>query len=127
MEMLGRILTHPVLLVFVGGGIGCVLRYAINEAFRRSHESFPWHTFAINVVGSFALGIFFGLFRDRVALFYFLGTGVCGGFTTFSTFGLESADLMDQNRWAAAAGYILGSVVAAVTGAYLGVRIIGAR
>ena len=79
------------------------------------------------LIGSFALGIFWGLFRDRVALFYFLGTGLCGGFTTFSTFGLETADLMDQNRWGAATAYAFGSVVAAVMGAYLGVRIIGAR
>jgi len=84
---------------------------------------FPWPTLSINVLGSFALGVLAVLCRERPAALLLLGTGVCGGFTTFSTFSLEAIVLIQEKRWLAVAGYATGSVVAAVLGAMAGLKL----
>ena len=86
-------------------------------------EHFPWHTFAINVLGSFVLGLLVATCKDRREWYLLLGTGVCGGFTTFSTFSVEVLALIDADRPGAAAGYAVGSALAAVIGAWLGLRL----
>ena len=113
------------LLVFVGGGAGAVIRYAVGELFRGRGWSahFPWHTFLINVAGSFALGLLAVLCKDRAAMLRLLGIGVCGGFTTFSTFSVEAVRLIEEERIGAAMGYAIGSVLAAVFGAWSGMRV----
>lgn len=82
------------LMVFVGGAIGAPLRYLADRLCRRLFgEAFPWGTFAVNVLGSFALGALVATSLDTGPGFAMLGIGVCGGFTTFSTFAYETVRL----------------------------------
>lgn len=115
------------LLLFVGGGAGTLARYGVSVWFHslRWSAGFPWHTFAINVAGSFLLGILAMACKDRPNLLLLLGTGFCGGFTTFSTFSVEGIKLMEDERLGAAIFYLLGSVVAGVAGAWLGMQLVG--
>lgn len=116
-------LAHPAVLVFVGGGLGAVLRWAVGTWAAGRGLTFPWHTFAVNVAGSFALGVLAATCANRPAWLLFAGVGVCGGFTTFSTFSVETVRLIGADRPAAAAGYAVGSVLAAVFGAWAGMRL----
>lgn len=114
-------MTAHAALVFLGGGAGAVLRYLVGRWLASPH--FPWHTLGINVAGSFALGLLAGWHRDRLGVFALLGTGLCGGFTTFSTFSLETLLLMERGRPWAAAGYAGGSVAAGLVGVLVAVRL----
>ena len=112
------------LLVFLGGGLGAVLRYLLS-AWLSGYEwgrSFPWATLLINVLGSFVLGLIAALLADRPGWKLFFGVGVCGGFTTFSTFSLDAWKLLESARYGAAAGYVLGSVVGGLLGAWVGLK-----
>jgi CrcB protein len=127
---LGDVLTFKsVLLLSAGGATGTVLRYAVAEWFKLREwvEHFPWHTFTINVLGSFVLGVFAVICSQRPGWLLLLGTGFCGGFTTFSTFSVETLVLLEKDRPAAAAGYAIGSVVAGLFGAWAGVKLAGGR
>lgn len=119
-------LTHPFLLLFVGGGLGANARYWLGELFKARgwSDAFPWHTFLINVVGSLVLGVVAVACKDRPACLLFLGVGVCGGFTTFSTFSVETLAMLEKDRWLAATGYVVGSVLAGVVGAWLGMKLV---
>lgn len=112
------------LLVFVGGGVGAVLRSWVGELVKQWEwgREFPWGTFAINVVGSFVLGVVATAFaaEEKAGWRVLLGTGVCGGFTTFSTFSVETLQMLEQQRWVAAGGYVVGSVLAGLLGAWAG-------
>jgi fluoride exporter len=119
-------LTHPVLLLFLGGGLGANARYwlGIFMKARGWSDQFPWHTFVINILGSFVLGLVLAACKERPAWFLFLGVGVCGGFTTFSTFSVELLELLEKDRLLAAAGYALGSALLALVGAWLGLKLL---
>lgn len=109
-------------LVVVGGGAGAGLRFLVG--LRVPVHVYPWHTLGINAIGSFALGLLAGCFTTpRSGGYALLGIGVCGGFTTFSTFSLETLTLLDEGRTARAAGYVLGSVATGLLGAWLGLRL----
>jgi fluoride exporter len=118
------------LLVFVGGGLGAALRHGVNLAFMRwLGAAFPWHTLAINMVGSLAMGLFTGWLAFRAqapgsqALRLFLTTGICGGFTTFSAFSLEAVLLWERGETGAAAAYVAGSVVLSILGLVAGLAL----
>lgn len=119
-----------VLLVFLGGMLGAPLRYLTDRAVSSRHDSvFPWGTFAVNVVGSFVLGgIAAGAARhgwpSSVPLF--VGTGVCGGLTTFSTFGYETVRLMTAGALRMAAWNVLGSLAAGLAAAAAGWALVSA-
>ncbi len=107
------------LLVFVGAGLGGVLRHGVNFAAIRLGSSFPWGTLGINVLGSVLMGVVTGWFALRGGppqARLFVATGVLGGFTTFSTFSLEAFTLMERGDWTAALAYILVSVLAGIGG-----------
>src|SRR5687767_10315309 len=90
--------THPATLVGIGGDA----RYWIGLWFRHQPWAahYYWGTFVINISGSITLGVVAALFRDRAGMgFLLLGTGFCGGYTTFSTFSLEVAELVQRQRW----------------------------
>ena len=76
-----------VLLVFLGGGIGSALRYAIGRIFNTSSAGYPWGTFSVNIIGSLLIGVFMGIALKNNNLSenqtLLLVTGLCGGFTTF--------------------------------------------
>lgn len=77
-------------------------------------QSFPWSTFLVNLTGCLAIGALWGLLEKRTidpnVIRWFWMAGVCGGFTTFSAFSLESLQLLQQQRWSLLLPYILGSV-----------------
>ena len=100
------------ILIFLAGGLGSLLRYAIGLILPSCF--FPWTTVAINVIGSFALGLLGGLglrmgWSDNLQLT--LTVGLCGGFTTFSTFSKEALSLAMTGRWGAFSLYVIGSIV----------------
>jgi CrcB protein len=90
-------------------------------------HGFPWATFTANVIGSLGLGLVFVLAEDRswfgADLRLLLGTGVMGGFTTYSAFNLESIGLMQSDAWVRAAFYMGGTVVVCLAAGALGLII----
>jgi fluoride exporter len=105
-------------LVFLGAGLGGVLRHGVNLASSRAFApAFPWGTLLVNVVGSLAMGVLAGLLALRAGAGWtqparlFLGTGVLGGFTTFSAFSLDAALLWERGEAGLAALYVAASVV----------------
>jgi len=114
-----------VLLVAVGGAIGASLRHLCNGlALRLVGAGFPWGTMAINVAGSFVMGLFIELLGRRFnasnELRLFVATGILGGFTTFSAFSLDFAVLWERGAMAPALGYALASVVGSILALFLG-------
>lgn len=119
------------LIVFLGAGIGGALRHGVNvAALRLLGAGFPWGTLAINIAGSFAMGVIAEYFALKSGLpqhwRLFLTTGVLGGFTTFSAFSLEVALLYERGELLAAGLYMLGSAVLAVAGLFAGLYVIRA-
>jgi fluoride exporter len=114
MSWLAAILTHPVTLIGLGGAVGSNARYWVGLWFRAQPwaQEYTWGTFVINVSGSLLLGVVAAVFRDRAGpWFLLLGTGFCGGYTTFSTFSLEVAEAIQMGRWDLAALYAGTSVI----------------
>lgn len=115
------------LWVGLGGFVGSVGRYAVAVWLGPSEITrFPWATFAVNCIGCLLIGLLAGAFSrapvpEGVRLF--LVTGVLGGFTTFSAFGLESLVLMRRGEVGIALTYILGSVFVGVAAIWLGLRL----
>ena len=93
--------------VALGGALGAVLRYGAGLV-----VAFPWGTLAVNVAGSFLIGLVWVICtaRGAQAVLPFLMTGVLGGFTTFSAFSLDALRLVEAGRIGTAGGYVLGSV-----------------
>jgi CrcB protein len=107
------------LIVFLGAGVGGALRHGVNLAvLRLGWSAFPVGTLAINVLGSFLMGLLAEYFALKGHLpqqaRLFLTTGMLGGFTTFSTFSLDAALLYERGRTELAAAYVLGSVVLSI-------------
>jgi CrcB protein len=110
-----------VLLVALGAAVGAPLRYLTDLALRRRlGAAFPWGTLAVNVAGSLVLGLVVGL-PAPPAVAALLGSGFCGALTTYSTFGYETLRLARDGRSRLAAANVLGSVVAGLAAAYLGI------
>jgi fluoride exporter len=117
MAWLAAILTHPFTLIGLGGAAGSNARYWIGAWFRAQPwaQEFMWGTFLINVSGSLLLGVVAAVFKDKTGpAFLLLGTGFCGGYTTFSTFSMEVAEAIQKGRWDLAALYAGSSVLAAL-------------
>ena len=113
------------LLVAAGGAIGAALRHLVNVgALRLVGSGFPWATLAINIAGSFAMGVFVELLGRRFGgsneLRLFVATGILGGFTTFSAFSLDFALLWERGDTAAALSYAMASVILSIAGLFLG-------
>ena len=114
--------------VAIGGAIGSVVRYLISvAAIERFGTAFPYGTFAINVLGSFLIGIVAHLALTRALgvspeLRVFLAVGVLGGFTTFSSFSIEAITMVRNGANVAALAYVAGSVVFGLIAAYAGVQ-----
>jgi CrcB protein len=115
--------------IFSGGIVGALARAGLAEAFPVGPGSWPWPTFAVNIVGAFMLGYFVTRLQERLPTSAykrpFLGTGVCGALTTFSTVQLELYKMIETDRWALATGYMAATIVVsfvAVAGATAMVR-----
>ena len=116
------------LIVFIGAGIGGALRHGVNVgAAKLFGFGFPFGTFIVNIIGSFAMGLLAGYFAYRSGIpqhvRLFLTTGILGGFTTFSTFSLDAALLIERNSYGAAAGYLVGSVAAGLSALFFGLAL----
>lgn len=111
------------LCVGAGGFLGAVARYLLGLL--PYQGDFPLITFTINFVGAFAIGVVFevvnvrpGMLPDNAVLF--LKTGLCGGFTTFSTFSLETLSLLERGKYAMGATYAFGSLAVCLIGVLAG-------
>ena len=113
-----QITRHPgrkLAAIYAGGVVGALIRVGLARAFPPGAGSWPWPTFAVNLVGALLLGFFFALFRDHPeeSLHHpFLGTGICGTLTTFSTLQLELYELVDEGEGGLAAGYLAATLAA---------------
>lgn len=125
-------------IVFVGGGLGAACRYLVAVlAFRVAGPGFPWGTLGVNLAGCLAIGVIAGLTAHRhaegVSVAPFAGmdhaarallvTGFLGGFTTFSSFGIETVDLLRLQQPGKAAAYVLLSVLIGLALAWGGWRL----
>lgn len=111
-------------VIAAGGGVGSLLRYGVS-VWLPQRGAIPWQTLAVNVIGCFCIGVLMVCVTEVWAAHRlvrpFLGIGVLGWFTTFSTFAVEVRRLLETGRTAAAFGYLGGSVVAS-----LGAVVVGA-
>lgn len=119
-------------LVAFGGAIGTAVRALLAQAFP-AVDGISWSILAINVVGAFCLGLLLDTLARRGpdvgrrrSLRLFVGTGVLGGFTTYSTLADDTARLLDGGRWAAGGGYALLSVVLGLVAVVAGLAVAGA-
>ena len=113
MELMGHA-WRKLATIYAGGVAGALLRVGLAEAFPPAAGSWPWPTFAANLVGALLLGYFFALLRDHPeeSLAHpFLGVGICGTLTTFSTLQLELYELIDVGELGLAAAYCAASIL----------------
>ena len=115
------------LAVAVGGALGTVGRYFLSGLVANAFgETFPWGTLIINVTGSFVIGFFGTLTGPDGRLFVsgttrqFVMVGLCGGYTTFSSFSLQTLNLMNDREWFYAGANVLGSVILCLLFVWLG-------
>jgi CrcB protein len=119
-------------LVFLGGGIGSLLRFGVYHAARLwLPPSFPFGTFAVNVLGGLAAGVVAGTMMQRSIggsdpTYLFVMTGVLGGFTTFSAFSVDAVLLWQRGDQLAATAYVAGSLLLAIVGVALGMAAVRA-
>jgi len=107
--------------IFVGGAAGALLRSALADTYAHDAASWPWVTFVVNLAGAFLLGYFATRLQERLPLSAYrrplLGTGFCGGLTTFSTMQVELLDMLDADHVGLAVAYAAASLL----GGYLAV------
>ncbi len=109
--------------VFAGGALGTLARAALAEAFPHPPTAWPWPTFTVNIVACFLLGYFVTRLQERLPLSSYrrplLGTGLCGGLSTFSTMQVEILGMIGAHDWGLAAGYAAASIAAGYAAIYL--------
>jgi fluoride exporter len=115
-------------VVALGGVIGSLARYGLAEAIPHGPGEFPWATFVTNVLGCFAIGVLLARItpRSHPLLRPFLGTGILGGFTTFSTFTYETFALLQDGEWLRAFANVAGQVVCGLVALWAGYAAVGA-
>jgi fluoride exporter len=109
--------------VFAGGALGTLARTGLSSVVAANPTRWPWPTFTVNVVGAFMLGYFTTRLLERLPVSSYrrplLGTGVCGGLTTFSTMQVETLRMIEHHRYGLAAGYTSASIVLGLLAVYL--------
>lgn len=115
------------LLIFLGGGLGSLARWGVSGLIaQRIGATFPWGTIIVNITGCFIIGAFAtltgpeGRFLAPGSFRQFFMIGICGGYTTFSSFALQTLTLAEDGEWLWAAGNIVLSVVLCLVGVWLG-------
>jgi len=114
---------QPYLWIALGSALGGCARYALGSAILAAAGSnpvgFPWGTFAVNIAGCFAIGVFASTLQSAIWR-ELLIIGLCGGFTTFSSFGLETLHLLRNGEVGLAFAYVAGSVVLCLAAVWMG-------
>ena len=110
--------------IFLGGGLGSILRYAISKLFMADKSSFPWSTLIANFIGCFIIGIVLAWFlnnnKQYSDIYVFLSIGFCGGLTTFSTFSVEGLTYLKNGDLLIFLTYLLFSIIGSILLAALG-------
>lgn len=114
--------------VALGGAIGAVARWAVSTAWPYPADGVPWSILVVNVSGSLAIGVLLVLLTEVAGRPHrlarpFLGTGVLGGYTTFSTYAVDAERLIAAGRPAVALAYLVGTLAAALLAAQVGVAV----
>ncbi len=124
-DLVARLLSY--LWVALGGALGSVARFWFSGVVaRRFGETFPWGTLLVNVSGCFVIGFFAtatapdGRWLAPASLRTFFMVGICGGYTTFSSFSLQTLTLADDGEWLLAGANVAGSVVLCLVAVWLG-------
>jgi fluoride exporter len=114
--------------VFVGGALGTLARAVLAIVAAPEPGHWPWPTFIVNIVGAFLLGYFTTRLLERLPVSSYrrplLGTGVCGGLTTFSTMQVETVRMLEQHHYGLAAGYTAVSIVVGLLALYLATALV---
>jgi fluoride exporter len=115
-RVLPQVDRREIAAIFAGGALGTLLRAALADAFPQPATAWPWPTFGVNIGAAFLLGYFVTRLTERLPLSSYrrplLGTGLCGGLSTFSTMQVEILKMLDAHAWGLAAGYAAASVAA---------------
>ena len=114
-----------ILAVAAGGAIGALARFGLGELWPHRPGAFPWTTFGVNVSGCLLIGVLMVLMSEAWTahrlLRPFLGTGVLGGYTTFSTYTVDAQQLVERGAAGTGLAYLAGTLVAALAAVYAGV------
>ncbi len=119
---------REVAAIFAGGALGTLLRAMLAEAFPHSATAWPWPTFAVNIAAAFLLGYFVTRLQERLPLSAYrrplLGTGLCGGLSTFSTMQVEILKMLSAHAYGLALGYTAASVAAGYAAIHLATSLV---
>ncbi|HSS22910.1 MAG TPA: fluoride efflux transporter CrcB [Mycobacterium sp.] len=114
--------------VFAGGALGALARAALSTLAVDDPARWPWPTFTVNIVGSFLVGYFTTRLLERLPLSSYrrplLGTGLCGGLTTFSTMQVETLKMIEHRHWGLAVGYTVVSIVFGLLAVHLATALV---
>jgi fluoride exporter len=120
--------AREITAIFAGGALGTLARAGLAEAFPHSATQWPWPTFTVNVVAAFLLGYFVTRLQERLPLSSYrrplLGTGLCGGLSTFSTMQVEILKMIEAHAWGLAVSYAAASVAAGYVAIYLATAVV---
>jgi CrcB protein len=109
--------------VFIGGAVGTLARAGLELLSDGDPGRWPWPTFVVNIVGAFLLGYFTTRLLERLPVSSYrrplLGTGLCGGLTTFSTMQVETVRMLEHQHYGLAIGYTAASIAAGLLAVYL--------
>jgi fluoride exporter len=114
--------------IFAGGALGTLARAGLAEAFPHPATAWPWPTFTVNIAAAFLLGYFVTRLQERLPLSSYrrplLGTGLCGGLSTFSTMQVEILTMIEARAWGLAVAYAAASIAAGYAAIYLATAIV---
>ncbi len=126
--MLPRPDWQEVAAIFAGGALGTLARAGLAQAFPHAATAWPWPTFLVNIAAAFLLGYFVTRLQERLPLSSYrrplLGTGVCGGLSTFSTMQVEILKMLSAHAYGLAAAYTAASVVAGYAAIHLSTTLV---
>ena len=114
--------------VFAGGALGTLARTGLSSLLVAEPTRWPWPTFTVNIVGAFLVGYFTTRLLERLPLSSYrrplLGTGLCGGLTTFSTMQVETVTMVEHHQYVLATGYSVASITLGLLAVYLATALV---
>ncbi len=126
--VLPRLDWQTVAAIFAGGALGTLARAALAQTFPHAATAWPWPTFGVNIVAAFLLGYFVTRLQERLPLSSYrrplLGTGICGGLSTFSTMQVEILRMLSAHAYGLAAGYAAVSIAAGYAAIHLATALV---